>query len=395
MNLTPTEDLFRIEHLGLLNAAEVATRHLAELGRKLRPGSVHYAEHTVFVDRCGSLARYLESAIALAERSNYGPALALIRATLEHRCFDRLLFLANRYVSVAKDVDEAAWRAFEASNRPNRKWIGDIQTARWNARSKTVSIVLRGANVRDEQGKTLRQLSPYYRFVDAYRAYGGSPQDQTGLLRQLVGPSVHVGFAKRRRQDWRGWLVWQALQDNLRTNRLQTSRELLHLRIHYSFLSTFTHPESDTNRELYGNRFDGAGYDHYSSELVLLYACAIASRELDDFLARCHRRPCVAVDEENLIIDAARTARELSAHLWFPGDPPHQLDRVKDANDRLWRRKGIAPYLGLTPPPILDASAIRIDPNPLTRLVAMHRHHNELVGYSFLSPWPRDDALRR
>jgi hypothetical protein len=108
VTLTPIDALFRTEHAALVEAAEAATENLINIGRKLRPGSVHYAEHTVFADRCASLARYLDSAVGLAERSSYGPALALIRSALEHHYFDRLLFLGNRYLSVAKDVDESA-----------------------------------------------------------------------------------------------------------------------------------------------------------------------------------------------------------------------------------------------------------------------------------------------
>ena len=69
-------------------------------------GEVHHFIHTEFAERARSLGLYLSAAMALIRQDSYGPALALIRISLEHRLVDSLIFLGRRYVQVFQDVDE-------------------------------------------------------------------------------------------------------------------------------------------------------------------------------------------------------------------------------------------------------------------------------------------------
>lgn len=81
-------------------------------------------------------------------------------------------------------------------------------------------------------------------------------------------------------------------------------------------------------------------YDHYVSELILLYVITLARLELEVFGEMTRREPVV-----NLAgWDGARTdmkrGESLASHLWFPRGSPHTYDRVQEANRRGQARDG-------------------------------------------------------
>lgn len=94
------------------------------------------------------------------------------------------------------------------------------------------------------------------------------------------------------------------------------------------------------------------------------------------------------------------SAGAAAAHLWFPGDDnPHEYDRVEEANSRgsRWTRRGggIVPRDQRLAPDELQPRQVRYYRNPLRRLIRMHESFNELTGFPYRSPWPRDDARFR
>ena len=91
------------------------------------------------------------------------------------------------------------------------------------------------------------------------------------------------------------------------------------------------------------------------------------------------------------------------AHLWMPGRPPYDHDRVHEANQRVFDAYD-AQHAASTPttrpeipdPRRLSDDEIRYNADPLRRHVRVHDKTKEMMtGLISQSPWPRDDARFR
>lgn len=60
-------------------------------------------------------------------------------------------------------------------------------------------------------------------------------------------------------------------------------------------------------------------YDHYSSELILLYAAVMATVELRNFSEMARQEPTVEVEGWEDIEQACNAAWSLTGHLWYTG----------------------------------------------------------------------------
>jgi hypothetical protein len=136
-------------------------------------------------------------------------------------------------------------------------------------------------------------------------------------------------------------------------------------------------------------------YDHYSSELVLLYVTTIALEELTAF-ARMTRRPPKAGLRDWAKVEAEIAAADAAiAYFWFLRGEPQTIDQINEFHTRLTRRKQprkVAP----PDPSLIPTARIRYYRNPFTRLVELHRGWQELTtGLGFGPMFPRADAQWR
>ena len=90
-------------------------------------------------------------------------------------------------------------------------------------------------------------------------------------------PSSHV---------FRG-LRWPDIIDNIRANKCHSDADILRISVHYRFLSAFVHPLTDQHDLLYGRNHTEKRFDHYSSELILLYINFFAAYESKEPHRRC------------------------------------------------------------------------------------------------------------
>ena len=77
---------------------------------------------------------------------------------------------------------------------------------------------------------------------------------------------------------------------------------------------------------------------HLLGELVLLYAATFAAAELHSFCQFVDKRPQLIEFSNRAEIEAAiSTARAVTAYFWWPGSSPTLVDRVIEANHRVWK----------------------------------------------------------
>ncbi len=385
------------EHAALLDSAIHLISDLLELPNRLMHGEVEYHIHTEFADRARSLALHLSAALTLAQQDLYGPALAIVRTCLEHCLLDSLVFLGTCYVQIHRGVDEARWQEMQAARERGDEWTTSIR--QWNrTRRGDVYVYHEGLHTRG-QSQERQTIAVHYFLLQEYSPFMGSPSEQELLEDGLTQLEKRREWARRNRLLYETYLRWTSLRKSLELNNLATQQQLDQLEVHYRFLSAFVHPlTTEVISLLYGRNRPWPSYDHYSSELVLLYINLLATHELTCFARRASQPPSVALRGWPEIQERCELATRLCAHLWFPGGHPHAYDRWVTANQRAFEvmRDGAARPEHVTPPQNLDDAEVRYYSNPMRRLVAMHSSPRELMtGFVYQSPWPRDDAEPR
>jgi hypothetical protein len=385
------------EHAALFDLGEAAVQQLTRAPGDLQTGEVHHWQHTVMAHRVASLGRHLDAVLMLTLRDYYGPALALTRTSLEHVAIDQLVFLADKYVQEVTGVTDEVWDQWQKARDAGEDWTQDITT--WDRpKNKDKAVLVReGIPVRSESGETEYLLSYFYRLMENYRPFAPRPNDVERLDNGLDDLDVTRRHAAANKADYQLHLRWPSIKRNLQLNGLADEFALEQLETHYRFLSAFTHPITDTRGLLYGrNEWSIPRYDHYSSELCLLYVIVLASWELQNFTDMSRRPPTVTLAHADEVETLQDSLRRASAHFWFVGGTPHAYDRFQARNQASWKAHRAAGREGPVPRVDVADDDIGYYTNPLERLVDMHGSTWEYsTGFGYESPWPREDARFR
>ncbi len=389
---------FETEHHKLLAAFDRLVPALDDLHAHFQPlGDTSYDQHYQFASRARDLGQYLRSAVALARSSLYPAALIISRTAIEFQLIDSLLFLADRYrIKIPKFPEDEFEKLLESYNNGAE----DILELSHSAQG-TLTIVRSGMYTRGEKrGPDAQRLSVYWRYMEEYDPFV-VPLRAQPFVRNLFDPENERAAARVRNNSSVWWhaLRWDAIIDNLRLNGLYTQAHTAAFDVHYSFLSSLVHPVSKEPFDSVGQRVqDGrhfVAYDHYASELVLLYAIALATREISAFVSMTNQPPAVALDNRAQLEELIELGISATSHLWWPPDPPPLFDREEDAVIRVGQDRGKHPRP--VPEEALNAipdEEVLYYSDPLERLRQMHLAGRGYPWIHFRSPWPRADARR-
>lgn len=353
-------------------------------------------QHNDFAERALSLSLYLSSALDLSDRDQYLPGFAVLRSALEHHLTDRLLFLATRYKRVFVDVKKETYKEWMRAWQSKESGTESIISIEYETNKMTV--IRTGPHASDETGKRQRRaISIYYFLLRDFDPFVGKAQEQQHLSRGFSSLQHRIEHATEQQHLYGRSLRWDRIKDNLSYNKLCSKATLRQFEVHYRFLSAFVHPVPAAFDEVYGrNRPSGAPrYDHYASELILLYVIKIASEELKALKHMAGRTPRIRLAEWDRVEADVRMADALADHFWFPGGQPHAYDYVEEANSRGLRNRKLVPWDKRPSPEDLKPSQVRYYRNPLRRLIKMHSSFQEMTGFAYVSPWPREDARYR
>jgi hypothetical protein len=381
-----------VEHAGLLNTARRVVADLESFNGRLETGEVAYAQHFEFGKRAQWLSYLLSAALSLTEQDAYPAAFAVLRSALEHHIIDVLLFLGDRYQQFFTGVSVPEWQSYQAARAAGEEWTRDVIDWQWQ--DGTLKVVKSGLHFDTGGAET---LSIYYGFLEQFDPFQGPPEDQKYLTTGFTtDETLHERWARKQRSLYGEGLRWKRLGENLVLNGLYDDKTLAQLNVHFRFLSAFVHPVSEAYILLYGHNTPTRpqGYDHFASELALLYVNTFAARELRALVQMSTAEPRVGIGAlEDLRTDM--TAAEVtSSHLWFPGGMPHDFDRVEEANHRGVRDGLLVPTSAADRrrPEEFDDAELHYYRNPLIRIRKMHFTAHEMTGFSYVSPWHRSDA---
>lgn len=381
------------DHTDLRDAWTRLHARLGSLRQNLDFGDdTFHVEFASKANRAANLALHLDAALQLADRHLYAPAFSVMRSCLEHAVVDWLVFLGHTYVERIRGVSEQDWAQWQAAHEANRDGTtGIVKSTRTHKGDVTIH---RGGlyTEPDEHGKR-GQLSIYYFLVEEYDGLVGRPADQAPD--EFLSRDQLREVAAENQARWHVYLRWSALVDNLVVNELIEEADRGRLGVHYAFLSTFAHPVGDTQPKLYGKHLDGTPphYDHYSSELLLLYVVTLAALELTNYRASVKEGLGADLADSGGLDADCRLAREVTDYFWFIGTNPHAWDL-----HRAWNRSATQRIResSLEPPSIPAVSDFPFPRNPLSRLVSQHTtSRGRVPGAEYTSPWPRLDATAR
>lgn len=382
-----------VEHEALLLTARSMIKLLKGLPAELRHGSTQHIIHTDAAERCRSLGITIASAVACAERDAYAPAFALLRSALEQTLVDKLVFLGRRHIQIVKRVPPDVWQTWQEERESGSKWADVTEWRRTH--TGAVRIVREGIFSEPREDGSQQTIGIHYFLLSQYSPFVGSPDVYEQFDDGLSEPDDRRVYAEQQKSMYDIYLKWASLKENLKANEFADDAILFKLDCHYRFLSAFVHPISNVTRLLYGNdgSWNAPFYDHYSSELVLLYSIVIAVDELRNFGDMTRQEPTVEVENWQRTETLCDLAWALTGYLWYPGQQPHAHDRFEEANRRVFREYRSTHNRTPPNPDMLPANDISYYANPLDRLVALHATKREMMtGLAYISPWHRRDA---
>ncbi|MCW6003769.1 hypothetical protein K1W54_04130 [Micromonospora sp. CPCC 205371] len=385
------------DHSTLFATANRLVEELHGLRTRLQhQNDTQHMQHTECADRVRNLGLYLEAALQQAANDSYLAAFATLRTALEHMLVDHLVFSGARYIRVYSGVDDATWAEWQRKRGAGEAFAGVID---WVRKKNMVEVTYEGIrSTPDEHGQTF-VISPHYFLLKQYQPYLGPASAQAEFDDGIGDIEDDRKFAQENDHIYRTYLSWSGIKKNLMSNGFADEGRITKLEVHYRFLSAFVHPLADVTDVVYGrNNFNVPSYDHYSSELILLYTIVFAVEEIRHFHDMTQRQPTVGIADWTATAELCRRAWQLTSHLWFPGHDPHAYDYVQEANTRAFRLRKenpTAPFQRDNPMSI-PAAEVRYYRDPMRRLVALHAGFHEIMtGYSYTSPWPRSDAQFR
>lgn len=381
------------QHGVLADAWQRVYKVMDSLPQLLVWDGTQYIDVTDMADRVREIALHLDSAVGLSAELRYASALAILRTGLEQCVVDWLVFRGQTLVQLYTGVDDAKWAEWQAARAAGADWTTTIRD--WTRTKRgDVRIVREGLFSEPDEDGNKRQISIYYFLLEQYRPTLGPPSAQVDEW------SISLNELRRMASEndalWRVYLTWSSLLANLQENELVDDVDAGRLAAHYRFLSGYAHPVVDHRRDTYGRNalLGWPKYDHYSSELVLLYAITLGALELRNFIRALDPSRGGRLANAETVEDVLQFAESATSYFWFLGTRPHPYDVWKAHNEACFRVQQADGSTSMSPEPALEDVPYPAD--PLRRLVAMHESaHEMMTGLVYQSPWPRDDARFR
>ena len=376
------------EHPTLAANARAVVGHVARWRSTLvpSPGASSWLHHDDFGERSEQLAGHLEGILDLAGQGRFPSSLALARTALEHHVLDRLLLLADRYTEMIRPEDPAVIQTWEAEwEAKSEGWTNGVVSFDRVKNGTAVRLVRTGYVVRDDAGVERERVSPYSPALDHYNALLGHPDLQASVNQPFDDLEDRAGWARRNQAIYGAFIRWGSLCSNLELCELLTPLELVQLKVHYSFLSAFTHATKSGYDLGRINRPGAPSSDHLLGELALLYVTVIALNEIRAWETYITARPHLLQPLPSDLLDDAEEARAITNYFWLLEGEPQPFDFYQEANRRAHPRllAGERPDVR---PEDLRPEDVSYYPNPYERLARMHIGENEMMSGFGVSP---------
>jgi hypothetical protein len=324
----------------------------------------------------------------------YVDAFRIVRCIFENHLLNLLMMKGEFYQRTLKVIpktkthQEVCEEAILKLEEDHKKGVGkNIISVVPTKDFKHLIVTYRGLT--DSQGND--DLIPYYYF--AFQEYDSERhivEKIPEINEKSFYPEINKKWQKHH-EELSKYLSFSGMKKALILNKIYTEKEWVRISVHYQFLSTFIHPNKKSMGIIEGNVINSYvnspeeiyNYDHYLSELALLYVAfhlRYFLEEIIDYLSKNFE-----VDEE--FKKSLFEEFEDFNYFWFLKEGPHAYDEHEYLT--------IKNHAKQTRNAVLD-DEIPYYKNPLQRLVGLHTSKHELTtGSIYNSPFHRKDALFR
>lgn len=400
------------EHQKLVNLIGELIAALRGLPNDVQWGSSSWMQDIEILDFIRIQTLSLQNARKNTIEGYYRDAYHLIRMVFEGYFILRLISTCDKYpirirLKREKSDPDLNYTKNRIIEQVQKNFGGSLITTYMEANNILVAVI-RGVTVVDDKGKDTGVIIPFYysawhdfRPVE-YHLKRETLQDKLPTLRFLTGEwtgvprKIKSELNKNYGALYKYFLTFDKILGNLSLNGVLDKKTTTRVLVHYNFLSNFSHSTSDSlsiirERKLYQISPDGLDiiYNHYLSELALLYICHLLSMHLQHAIYYLRWRAIKLKNEIKIYRSLCKKAEEDFGYFWFIFNKPHQYDRYNHANRKCNYKKKL-----FYRPEDIRLGDVRYYENPLYRLKQLHQSQRELTtGNVFNSPFPRKDAL--
>lgn len=327
-----------------------------------------------------SQVKIFETIRDLVKEGKYAEAFILNRTVFENYLLICLILKGTRYVLKYKVPIELGEPVGEAYDKLVKKLRGrkDIVSLKPVQNYKRVEIVHRGLYSKEGD-----KLTPIYHFV--FQRYDPISH-WVGKIESIVSkdfsPDITAKWQKKHESLYKTYFGFRNLVRAAVLNGILTDEQQVRIRVHYNFLSAFTH----LTKMGFGLSmpYERWKHNHYLLELNLLYILRLLRlylRLLIEFFSKT----------QHSIKDVAELGKNLDTvgnrynYFWFIHNDPTEYD--------YWNYQTIKAYRARRKREELKGK-IPYYKNPYHRLRRQHQTMTELsTRLTYKSPWPRQDSI--
>lgn len=401
------------EHSKLVETIVELVATLKKLPNDVQWGdSTWYQDHQ-YLDFARIQTLSLQNVMKNVLQGYYRDSFHLIRMIFEGYFTLRLISTCDKYpirIKIRKGqkdstLDDARDRMIEQAQKVFGSRL--LKTYMDKENKNTLVAIVRGVPVVDEEKRETGVTIPYYysawhEFQPVeYHLKRNKVKVRYSTLRFLKGrwttlPNRRSDLHDKYKSLYRYYLTWDRMLENLCLNGILNNKTTTRVLVHYNFLSKFSHCTSESikivsERKLHQLSRDGLNnvYDHYLSELALLYVCHLLSMHLEHTIYYIRKWGRIKLkNERKLYSKLCQKVEAEFGYFWFIFNKPHQYDIFDYANRKCNYKKKIFYH-----PEDIRPGDVRYYDDPLYRLKRLHQTSHELTtGNIYISPFHRDDA---
>lgn len=315
----------------------------------------------------------------LAKDEKFGEAFILNRTLFENYLLICLILKGTKYVLKYKVPMKTGVTPKDAYNRLTRKLKDrkDIVSFRPVKEYRRIEVVHRGLYPKEGD-----RLTPVYHFV--FRRYDPIGH-WVGKIRSIVSkdfsPDTTARWQKKHESLYKTHFGFRNLVKASILNGILTDEQQVRVRVHYNFLSAFTHlTKMGFSLSM---PYEKWKHNHYLLELNLLYVLRLLRLHLLRLIEFFSNTQHSIKDVAQLVTDLESLGRKYD-NFWFIYNDPSEYDYWSFQTAKAYRhRKGEK----------LEEE-IPYYKDPYHRLKRQHQTTKELsTDLTYTSPWPRKDAI--
>jgi hypothetical protein len=338
------------EHRSLVSLIDELMATIIRLPKDIKWGQSQWMDDSDVLDFIRIQVLSLRNAKANTLQGYYRDSYHLIRMVFEGYFTLRLISMCTKYpvrVKIRKsNTDPTGSIGQQNAIARLKKTFGNDLLETYMEDGKTLVAVVRGIYVVDDKKNRTGMIVSFYHGAwrdfhpIEYHLKKGGIQDKIPTKRFLNGD--WMGAPRRRDADaieyygslYRYFLTFDRILENLRLNDVLNKKTSTRVLVHYNFLSSFSHSTSDSisiskTRTLL--QFSSSGldvvYDHYLSELALLYICHLLAMHLQFALSYLDWRSIKLRQKEKRYRSILRKVDSQFGYFWFIYNKPHLYDK--------------------------------------------------------------------